>query len=101
MAKSTKKLYTGAQWESEGYLKGLRRGPPLKGKDAEYDTYIDPAVYKYFGVSGHEELIKKFKTTKSKSPKTSCKSKSDARPKTKSQTKSQSAAQATYSSHAK
>ena len=95
MAKSTKELYTGARWQSEGYLKGLRRGPPLKGKDAEYDTYIDPAVYKYLGVSGHEGLIKKFKTTKSKSSKTSCKS--DARPKTKSQ----SVTQTEYSSHAK
>ena len=95
MAKSTKKLYTGARWQSDGVLEGSSLGPPLKGKDAEYDTYIDPAVYEFLGVSGPEELIKKFKTTKSKSSKTSCKS--DARPKTKNQSVTQTA----YSSHAK
>ena len=95
MAKSTKKLYTGAQWQSDGVLEGSSLGPPLKGKDAEYDTYIDPAVYEFLGVSGPEDLIKKSRTTKSQSPKTA--RKSDTRPKTKSQ----SVTQTEYSSHAK
>ena len=95
MTESTKKLYTGARWQSDGALERSTLGPPLKGKDAEYDIYIDPAVGEFLESLGLTDPTKKSQTKKSQSPKIS--RKSDAHPKTKSQSITQTA----YSSHAK
>lgn len=95
MLRLIRKPYSGARWQSEGLLKGLKLGPPLKGKDAEYDTYIDPALDEFLATSNLRNTTKKTQIKKSQSPKTS--GKLDARQKTKSQL----AAQATYPSHAK
>ena len=95
MAKSTKKLYTGARWQSDGILEGSILGPSFKGKDPNYKPYIDPAIDKLLDDSNFRDTTKKSQTKKSQSPKTS--RKSDARPKTKSQ----SVTQTEYSSHAK